>query len=75
MFLQSQAGIILWVWVLFVLVAAKHSHVRKGKVRSESSVQVMLDRFREHHTLDASDHGVESLAGIVKLEYKTCKPE
>lgn len=50
-------------------------HVKKGRVRSEKTVQVMLDGFRESHMLDASEQGVESLAGIVKLEYKTCKPE
>ena len=49
--------------------------VKKGKVRSENSVQVMLDGFRESHMLAASEQGDESLAGIVKLEYKTCKPQ
>ena len=35
----------------------------------------MLDGFRESHMLAASEQGDESLAGIVKLEYKTCKPQ
>lgn len=42
---------------------------------SEAGIILWVWVFCGSHMLDASEQGLESLAGIVKLEYKTCKPE